>query len=230
MVRSVQRGKRSSIVSIPFIPEDLIEIGNYKVVYFKDDILIIDDWYKNYDLMYDVVTSMPLPRWKWHPEGRNFKDYYDCRPTIQINFPDTEKLDKFFDVLGSIFFEYYKEIVPLNLQEKLLQFNFYRNIREGVPNVLQHHPHRDYKYNCLVYLDKISSGGTALYRNLISLESNEDTNMLLDVSKYEKFIIPAKPNRLVIFPGSIYHGGYIEDHDLYVKNWRINQIFFLDSD
>ena len=42
-----------------------------------------------------------------------------------------------------------------------------------------------------------------------------------------KNIIPAKFNRLVMFPGNCLHGGYIEDYSKYSgDNWRYSQVTF----
>jgi hypothetical protein len=216
-------------MSKPFIPEDLLEIGDYNVVSCDNDILIIDDWYKNYDELYDVVSNLPAQRWKWNDDGKNFVDYYDCRPSININFPDGRKLDKFVFSIADVMAKYLKKdnIQTLQVLGGMLEFNFYQNIKENIPNSLQHYPHIDYTYNYIVFLDKISSGGTALYHDMKALPPGESADLLFDVSAYDKTIIHAKPNRMVIFPGKTPHGGYIADHNAYVGNWRMNQVFFL---
>jgi hypothetical protein len=214
-------------MNIPYVPEDLLEVGDYQVVSNNNNILVIDDWYKNFDELHQVVTNIPVPRWKWKEGSRNFVDYYDCRPSLNINFPNNDKIGSFFNHIGDLVQNHLQEQEPFQFVGNLLDFNFYKNIKQGVPNTMQHHPHTDFKFNCVVYIDKVASGGTALYEKIDGLPNNEDENLLIDISKYEKTIIPAKPNRLVIFPGHIFHGGYIEDHDKYLEDWRINQVFFL---
>ena len=64
-------------MNIPFIPEELLEINEkYQVTLYKDEkILVIDNWYKNFDLFCEIVNQLPLPRWKWNVNGKNFIDY-----------------------------------------------------------------------------------------------------------------------------------------------------------
>lgn len=212
---------------LPYIPENLLEIGNYKVRSYDNGILIVDNWYRNYESLYDISHNISVPRWKWDTSGRNFLDYYDCRISLEINHPDQSRLSEFFETLGKIMFDHFEEYRTLDLKGNIFNFNYYKNIRKNIPSDLQHYPHRDYTYNCIVYLDKVCSGGTALYKNLTNLEDEEHLNLLKDTSNLEKIIIPAKPNRLVIFYGDIYHGAYIADHSKYVSDWRVNQVFFL---
>lgn len=215
-------------MNIPFIPEDLLEVGDYEVVSCDNDILIVDNWYKNYDQLYEVLSAMPVQRWKWSETGKNFVDYYDCRSVINMHYPSEHKLDNFLKEVGNVITDnLISEVQEFQIIGGLLEFNFYKNIKENVSNNMQHYPHIDFAYNYIVYLDKVSSGGTALYPNMKALPDGESDNLLFDVSAYDKTVIHAKPNRLVIFPGDTPHGGYIEDHNAYIDNWRMNQVFFL---
>jgi hypothetical protein len=89
---------------------------------------------------------------------------------------------------------------------------------------MQHHPHYDTDMlNVLTYIDKHADGGTAIYED-IDVENKEGANLIIDVSAYKiKEIIPAKPNRCVIFSGNKLHGAYINDNNIYYNNWRITQ-------
>ena len=220
----------------PIIPETLLEIGDYEIVSKSNNILVIDNWYKNYDELYEIVTNMSVPRWKWHEKSRNFLDYYDCRPKININSPDKNKLQFYLSQIKQLINNNLKISDPvreMKLQTAYFEFNFFKNIVRDVSNNFQFTPHTDGKdvntYNCIVYLDKICSGGTAFYTNYDKTINDEQINLLKDVSSYDKFTIQAKPNRMVIFNGNIIHGGYIENHNDYVDNWRINQILIFNS-
>jgi hypothetical protein len=216
-------------LSKPFIPEDLLEVGDYEVVSCENDILIVDNWYKNYDDLYDVLTALPAQRWKWSKEGKNFVDYYDCRPVINLHFPDENKIDNFLGEIGNLITTYLHQGQQQQMEVvgSLLEFNFYKNIKENVSNNMQHYPHIDFAYNYIVYLDKVSSGGTALYHGMNALPPGESDDLLFDVSAYDRTVVHAKPNRMVVFPGITPHGGYIEDHNAYIDDWRMNQVFFL---
>ena len=52
-------------MNIPYVPEDLLEIGDYEVVSNENNILVVDNWYKNFEELHQVVTNIPVPRWKW---------------------------------------------------------------------------------------------------------------------------------------------------------------------
>lgn len=215
----------------PFVPEELLEIGNYEIVSFQNDILIVDNWYKNYDIFHDVLTNMSVPRWKWDENGRNFIDYYDCRLMMGIAYPDEKKINFFYNTLFNLIYHHYGKLnLTLSKSSQLIEFNFFKHIKKDVSNNFQHYPHTDTYFNCLVYMDKVCSGGTAIYKNFGNQSNDEQINLLFDVSKYEKDMIQSKPNRLVIFPGTIPHGGYIEDHNKYVDDWRINQVIFIESE
>jgi len=214
-------------MNIPIIPEDLLEINDIKVTSFDDDILIIDNWYKNYDLLIQVLDNVALPRWKWSSDSRNFIDYYDCRPIINVNFDDRQKIQSYLNKISSLIVDYFNEGKGLKLYTDILEFNFFKNLKKDVSSNYQHMPHIDYNYNCIIYLDNISSGGTALYPDINKINNLEHNDLLIDVSTYDKRIVKAKPNRMVIFKGNVYHGCFISDHNKYVNDWRINQIIQL---
>jgi hypothetical protein len=216
---------------IPFKAEELFEINEKsKVSSFDNDILIIDDFYTNYDDIIKVLNNIPVPVWKRSDKfpSRNFIDYYDCRPTINIPFPQT-KVFKLLETISNYISFYFKDHRKFKLMSDLFEFNYYKNVKRNVSSNLQHHPHIDYDYNCIIYLDEVSSGGTAFYDELNDLQNNESVNLLHDVSLMNKKIVPSKPNRLVIFSGWRYHGGYIQNHNDYLNDWRINQILFLQN-
>ena len=213
---------------IPFNPDDIFEINeSCDLVSFEDEVLVVDNWYKNYDEIKNILLNTPVPRWKWSEGGSNFVDYFDCRLVLPVHFYSNKTnihMEK-YDVLLERFYK----ATNLRLTTDLYEFNYYKNIKAGVSDSLQHYPHVDEAFNCIIYLDSICSGGTAIYDLAEPLENKEDENLLFDVSRLGKKIIPAKPNRLVIFKGDKYHGGYIQDHNKYLDDWRINQVMFFQS-
>ena len=105
-------------------------------------------------------------------------------------------------------------------------FNYFKHLNRNVSKNLQQYPHYDQYFNAIFYIDPYENGGTALYENL-DLENKEDENILIDISHLKiKKIIKSVQNRCVIFPGHCLHGGYIEDHNKYYYNWRINMVNF----
>ena len=212
----------------PVIYDELFETNSGATPVFQDGVVYIDNFYKNYEDIYRMVSNMSVPRWKHTPGTRNFIDYYDCRIRLGNTYYG-ESYHNRIQSIGKVIQHFFNEKAQIQITDTDFEFNCYKNIRRGIPNNLQHFPHVDWKYNALVYIDKVSSGGTAFYPKLKKLVNQEEKNLLHDVGEYEKVVVEAKPNRLVMFKGDIYHGGYIEDHDAYTgENWRINQVMFFD--
>jgi hypothetical protein len=62
-----------------------------------------------------------------------------------------------------------------------------------------------------------------------NITNREHINLMYNISNIPiKRIIESIPNRCVIFPGHLYHGGYIKDHNTYYYNWRINLVNFYE--
>ena len=226
----------------PIIPRKLFEVNQkFNITSFDDEILIIDDFYRNYDeilkFLYGATVDIfndPGP--EAERTSRNFVEYYQCRPSFFYKdrfVPNIKTIKKLIK-------EYYGLIEePIFCRDRTgpYEFNYFRFI--NVPNQnIQGTPHLDFEmgsmiYNAIVYIDKISSGGTAIYTNadkvgslLEDAFSKQHLIAGMDVSSLEKKIIKAKPNRLAVFKGNRYHNGYIEDHAMYEQDWRIVQVMF----
>ena len=211
----------------PVIFDELFEFNDGLTPEFHDGVVYIDNVYKNYEDIHNMLNNSHVPRWKNSPSSKNFKDYYDCRVVLSDRYGNYHNR---IESLGQLIRYFYNVESDIAFTNSPYEFNFFSNINIGVSNNLQHHPHSDGIFNVVVYLDKISSGGTAIYPEIKELYNNEQENLLFDISNYSKNIIKAKPNRMVIFKGKKYHGGYIENHDSYVgNNWRINQVMFFDE-
>jgi len=209
---------------IPFKISELLSMNNnHELVSSDDGIVIIDNWYNNFDQIVEFISSQYVSMWKGEDGNSNFKDYYDCRLLLQNNYPE----QKFINSVATIA-QYGIKYVNKNINEITtthVQFNYYKNKIKDLPNTIQHSPHQDSEVNCIIYLDNISSGGTAIYEHGVD-DINEHENMLYDVSNIPHKVIPAKPNRLVLFDGTRWHGGYIKNHNDYLNDWRINQVMF----
>ena len=214
----------------PVVYDQLFEINDGLNVEFSEGVVYVDNFYKNYEEIYKILNNTHVPRWKNHEDGRNFIDYFDCRLELGNFFWNEKFRSKIKSLMQVISHFYSTDIKSLELLTANYSFNYFKNIKRDVSNKLQHFPHVDGNFNVIVYLDKICSGGTAIYPDIKYLENKEQHNLLYDISGTEALIIPSKPNRLVIFKGDVYHGGYIEDHNAYTgENWRINQVMFFDE-
>lgn len=213
----------------PVIYDELFDMNDGLTPEFYDGVIYVDNFYKHYEEIYEMLSNTSVNVWKYEKDSMNFIDYYDCRLTLENGFYSDKFIDRINSIIELIFY-CFQEKKDVGIVDTYYRFNYYKNIKKNVSNDLQHYPHIDdvnNAYNAIVYLDKQCSGGTAIYPDIDDLENDEANNLLFDVSNTSKKIIQAKPNRLVIFRGDVYHGGYIEDHNTYTdENWRINQGMF----
>jgi len=209
-------------MTTPFIVEELFKLNPNSKITYHTDWVCIDDFYEDIEKIQKAFEHMYVESWKMSQWSRNFKDYYDCRPTFANWEPLQEMINARLKPLNKLIGQL------VNWQdvgiEKSLAFNVFKHKKENLPLTMQHHPHYDTDMlNVLTYIDKHADGGTAIYED-IDVENKEGANLIIDVSKYKiKEMIPAKPNRCVIFSGNKLHGAYINDNNIYYNNWRITQ-------
>ena len=213
----------------PFISDELFEINRNATVSFDavNEIIYIDDVFKNYEEILDLIYNVNVESWKMSSTSRNFIDYYDCR--LDYNNEKTYKKDNrfFYDLINYYF--------KLNNKELFFQnaytFNYFKNKIKGITSNYQFFPHYDNAFNIIFYLDTTCNGGTAIYENIDNWVNEEKHNLFYDISRLEtKTIIQSKPNRASIFKGDKLHGGYIQTHDVYYYNWRINMVNFVKEE
>lgn len=209
----------------------LFEVNQKAEVSFEDDVIYIDNYYKNYEDVHEVLTNMAVPRWKWMKgPSQNFVKYYDCRPILK-NYHVGPTWMGTMGWINSLIKEFYGDQPDIIITHPDYEFNYFKHIEEPPSgNDFQFHPHHDTPFASIIYLDKICSGGTAVYEieHSKTLVNKEGENLLKDVSKWKRKVIEAKPNRHIIFRGTNPHGGFIEDHKKYMNDWRINQVMFYE--
>ena len=211
-------------MSKQYLHDEVFEISDDLNPILKDvgpyQYLCIDNFYKRPEDIHQILSESWTPNWKLDEyRGHNFKDYYDCRATFPIQY-------KTADYLKNI------PIITTDLKNwtcKNIYTNTFSWINPPSSNI-QFLPHEDDSLNILVYMDKINSGGTALYENYkYQPDDNEDIDIRYDISELKYHVIPAEFNKCVIFNGRIPHGGYIEDHNQYTNgNWRQNLVYFFN--
>jgi len=181
----------------------------------------IDNFYKRPEDIYDMLKVSWAHNWKIKKDGRNFKDYYDCRTSIPLENNGFDRDNKTSDFL--------KNILSLkNCHCTSVDMNIFQWI--NIPkSSIQFSPHQDPSFNVLIYLDKINSGGTALYEKMPKVKVLEEIDIRFDTNEenVKYHVIPSTFNRCVIFNGNIPHGGYIENHSKYSNDtWRYNAVYF----
>lgn len=214
----------------PILTNDLFKFSDDIQPYVDDDVIIIDNIYQEFDKITNLLSNIVAPNWKINNKSRNFKDYYDCRPIIPVWRPNRNillPLQKICDLIESTYcVKGVKATSP-----RLKEFNLFKhiNLPDQDPNKdMQFFPHVDSPFTAIITIDSVCSGGTAIY-DIDSNFSNEETTYLFcDVSSFPKKVIPSKPNRMIIFESTRYHGGYIDDHKKYLNDWRMNEVIFFD--
>ena len=176
-------------MAVPYTHHTLFEINDNLVVkeesigFFK--YLYIDNFYKRPNEIHDMFEQSWFINWKLNANGYNFRDYYDCRINIPLNNHGFVNENKTVNWLSK----------TLNLDPKLQCFEISTNIFTWInePNTkdIQFWPHQDPSFNILVYLDKINSGGTALYPKIPQNIQSEDIDIRYNIS-------PIKENMQVI--------------------------------
>lgn len=212
----------------PFIPDELFEINESPLISFDNEyqVIYVDNFFKNYEDITNVLHNTSVERWKTAENTRNFIDYYDCRMVINNPYPSRDLINRKINFYYSLISNYLKETNPLEFKQGY-HFNYFKNKKYNLDSKYQHYPHKDLAYNIIHYMDSFSNGGTAIYKD-INIENREEYNLFYDTSNLKiKKIIEAKPNRCVIFKGNVLHGGYINNHNIYCDNWRINLVNFV---
>jgi len=216
-------------LTTPYTHHHLFEINdNLKLVKNKlgpYEYISIDDFYKRPEDIHQMLEDSWVPNWKINSQGRNYKDYFDCRSAIQLDLNNGfEKEYKTMNFLKK----------ALNIQEyscSEIALNIFTWINTPEKNI-QFLPHQDNNLNVIIYLDKINSGGTALYSQKRKDNPSEELDIQYNIDDIKKNIqvIPSKFNKCVIFNGNIPHGGFIKDHSKYSNgNWRYNAVYFFDK-
>ena len=220
---------------IPFDVEDLVEINPECKVSSNETFICIDDFYKNFDDIYSTLHNTSVERWKGCDTTRNFIDYYDCRLFLKNNSPKPKIHDRYGFLFKVLKEQWNIDTNKYYFPDGIMVFNYFKHNKKNINNKFQHHPHVDSSaFNIITYIDSFTNGGTAIYSNDTTLrgdttlQNREHINLLEDISKLKiEHIIPAKPNRCVIFKSDLIHGAYIEDNNIYFYNWRINQLLNL---
>jgi len=208
------------------VNEDIFEVNPDSNIIIKEDYIIIDDFYKNYDQVYNICQNMYAPQWKQKVKDRNFIDYYDCRPRIN-NLYAGEKHAKFIWDMKDLIIGAFKLESPVKfLNGGMYEFTYFKHIQNIPDKNFQITPNVGTPFTAYINIDKICSGGTAYYEET-DTEFTEE--MFSDVSKLKKKVIEAKPNRCTIINSNKLHGDYIEDHTKYVDDWKINQVWYFDD-
>jgi hypothetical protein len=217
----------------PYRLSEIFQISDKLSIIKKDDYCIIDNFYKYPDKVVEWIDNFNYPMWKYHPDSRNGIDYYDCHLWVKGN--DFELYSNLIeDKILNLLSEIYPNSIFANKAPQEYRFNLFKSIKLPKKHI-QSFPHYDTSNILfLVFLDKLNSGGTAIYNNTNKINfdtiDNEEKNLLFNVNNIPiKTIMESKFNRCIIFDASrLLHGAYIDDYKKVKDNWRITQIYSFD--
>lgn len=224
------------------------EIGSQRT-----PVLIMDDFYRSPERVREFFLSSPAPIWKTNGTSRNFLDYYDCRQSVAVKYgldPLFMSLEFIVKEAFSVDVRF-NRVVSSNLFQLIADQPPGTNAHPHHDVTLGHaNEEMTAAFNVLVFLntDEECRGGTAFYRHvetgleclpgewlaardfereyLSGGQSEADNYWLAHRGMWEPIgQATMKFNRLVVFPGHLFHGAWHEPG--WFKDYpRITQVFF----
>tara|TARA_Y100000114_G_C11638784_1_gene268157 strand:- start:30 stop:686 length:657 start_codon:yes stop_codon:yes gene_type:complete len=195
-------------------------------IFQNSKIFIIDNFYKNPDVIFKYLFETPAPLFK----NEDYPSYNG------ILFED-RRLKKYDPRLNPVvdFLSLIVSEKPMEYKITTNQARFYKNDFNNYKNHIWW-PHLDEGYNGIVYFNKNDTEcGTNLYSQITDRGEIDDYHNIPEHSapwrreeKYEKLktLIP-KFNRLILFDGYKFpHGMNIVNDAYFSEEYRCNQIFF----
>ncbi len=238
----------------PYKPEEIFTINKhlepevFPLGNSENVVVTVDNFYEHPEKVREIVLQTPYPIWKHNEQSRNFIDYYDCRHFFSVPFEQPKQIVK----------RIAQEIFGIEILNTDIEFvtNLFKLINDQPPDS-QPHPHDDgIRLAALLTLntDEECSGGTAFYRpknpryDYMSPDSAEYEKMADEIYTMDKDwedgtnyfsqaystewelidVVPAKFNRLLIYPGIYFHGAWHE-HNAFKDHFRVNQVLFFDE-
>ncbi|WP_294332974.1 DUF6445 family protein [uncultured Sphingomonas sp.] len=221
-----------------------LDLGN------GDKAIIIDGFYENPEAVRDLCLESPAPIWKHRDGSQNGISYWDCRQ--QWHFFDTPP---FLKVISDLVVDHFGVDVDRARTTRAFTTNLFRwNVDQppgSIGNVAHYDGVKVMAANIYLNLPSEAHGGTAIYRSRHSGQPrifareyllrkaapeqfpylNEDglCYYALDWQEHWElaYLLEMKFNRLVLYPGYMYHGAYHVDN-AFRQYPRITQTCFID--
>ena len=198
----------------PILINEVFAINNeFNVEVIDEDIIIIDNMFKEWIKVRDVFIDAPAFNWRM-PEGtRNFIDYYDCR-----HYYAHEQIYPFVDAVRKVLSHVHKCKFTQFLGEgNAMRTNWFKQINPKRSEWAQIHQDGNTpgEYTMITYLntEEESSGGTSIFKTMDKkyMDGHTGVDYWSKVSreKLGKIInIEMKPNRTIIFKSEIPHAAW----------------------
>ena len=218
----------------PFLYDEVLEVNKpLEVNSFTMGgipIITVDNLFKSIEPLRNIILNTPVGNWKYHPQGKNYVDYYDCR----MHF--TAFKAELYNITPEIIKAIYKKDAAFLHG---IGINWFKQINDKRSDYAFPHVDCDKdesQYTCIVYLNskEESSGGTAFFKNKITGSPIGNTDIAdkfikdfpqtfengMDYwasMKYWELIghVPMEPNRLIVFPAEYYHSAYHPQNTFY---------------
>jgi hypothetical protein len=178
----------------------------FNVEIIDENIVIIDNMFKDYKKIRDVFINTPAFNWKM-PEGTlNFIDYYDCRHYYKVQF-------------GYPFVKPIKNIIKhvygteVKHEDNGIRTNWFKQIKPKKSDwavIHQDWTQKGEEFTMITFLniEDECSGGTSFFKGL-DPEGHTGLDYWSKLKKYETPLnIEMKPGRTIIFPSEIPHAAW----------------------
>lgn len=192
---------------------------NYVISEFSDLHIIVDNVYENFEQVHKYLLSLC-------PDVNTTSNYYPVDShRIRYKSDELVAMDKLISELSQKYWGV--DNVPY---DDVRIFKILAAKHHNIPNDRQKWVHIDDYVTGILHIDKIASGGTAIFS-----PDTPITTLTKKRQKRELHLIPrdklvtvlrAKPNRLVLARTTNPHCVYVEDYEKYFGKYRMTQIFF----
>ena len=207
--------------------------------------VIVDDFLESPERAREVVGGSPAPNWKMVPDGRNFRDYFDCRLRFPVQFP-CPLVEVAQQIVSKV---YGTDVIP---KDPCVDVNWFMQVNRRRADFAV--PHHDVvgdsprNFTCLTYLNRKSecSGGTSFFR------FRESGSLVADRAYHERTVsddrivetgrdywadgherywdlaggVEMAPGRLVVFPSEFFHAAW-HPEDSFDEFPRVTLAFWL---
>jgi hypothetical protein len=188
----------------PVLINEIFAINEEFQIEKVEDVIIIDNLFKDWKKIRDVFIDTPAFNWKKPPGSNNFVNYYDCRHYCiradDDKFPFTNAISKIIES------SYNVKVVD----DKVIRTNWFKQINNKTSDWSEIHTDgKDFTFITFLNNKYECSGGTTLFKNIPCTEGNR----CMDYWSHLKNVgtptnIEMKPGKTIIFPSKIPHAAW----------------------
>ena len=200
--------------TVPILFDEVFAVNDeFDVEVIDDDIVVIDNIFKDWTKIRDAYIDTPAFNWRMPKGTRNFIDYYDCRHTFSH-----EQKYPFIIPVNKVLEHVYKcKFVEILGENNGLRTNWFKQInpKRSEWSQIHHDGQVSGEYTMITFLNTEDecSGGTSFFKTMNKKYMDGHTGMdywsSVPREKLGEIInIEMKPNRTVIFRSEIAHAAW----------------------